>query len=110
MKRFYATLKRLLRKLTQDPSLEWDKCLPYVLWSYIGTVNWTTEFSSYHLLFGKPMGMPLDQMVRYWKGKESSNETDVVEFIQTFKANMKVLRDRRVKKLNRYSTMISWPK
>ena len=39
------------------------------------------------------MGIPFDQMVRYWKGKESSNETGVVEFIQTLKANMKVIRD-----------------
>ena len=37
--------------------------------------------------------MALDQIVRYWKGKESSNETDVVEFIQILKANMKVVRD-----------------
>ena len=85
VKRFNATLKRLLRKLTQDPSVEWDKCLPYVLWSYRGTVHWTTGFSPYHLLFGKPMGMPLDQMVRYWKGKESSNETDVVELFRPLK-------------------------
>ena len=37
--------------------------------------------------------MPLDQMVRYWKGKETNDETGVVDFIQTLKANMEVVRD-----------------
>ena len=93
VERFNSTLKRLLRKLTQDPKVEWDRCLPYVLWAYRGTVHKTTGFSPYHLLFGKEMRMPLDQMVRYWKGKETNDETGVVEFIQTLKANMEVVRD-----------------
>ena len=93
VERFNSTLKRLLRKLTQDPKVEWDRCLPYVLWAYRGTVHKTTGFSPYHLLFGKEMRMPLDQMVRYWKGKETNDETGVVEFIQTLKANMEAVRD-----------------
>ena len=36
---FNATLKRLLRKLTQNSEVEWDLCLPYVLWSYRGTIH-----------------------------------------------------------------------
>ena len=93
VERFNSTLKRLLRKLTQDPKVEWDRCLPHVLWAYRGTVHKTTGFSPYDLLFGKEMRMPLDQMVRYWKGKETNDETGVVEFIQTLKANMEVVRD-----------------
>ena len=93
VERFNSTLKRLLRKLTQDPKVEWHRFLPYVLWTYRGTVHKTTGFSPYHLLFGKEMRMPLEQMVRYWKGKETNDETGVVEFIQTLKANMEVVRD-----------------
>ena len=44
---FNATLKRLLRKLTQNSEVEWDLCLPYVLWSYCGTIPKTTGFSPY---------------------------------------------------------------
>ena len=65
VERFNATLKRLLRKLVNNPGAEWDECLPYVLWAYRGTVHKTTDFSPYHLLFGKEMRMPLDQLVRY---------------------------------------------
>ena len=42
VERFNATLKRLLRKLTQNSEVEWDLCLPYVLWSYRGTIHKTT--------------------------------------------------------------------
>ena len=65
-----TSMKRLLRKLTQNSEVEWDLCLPYVLWSYRGTIHKTTGFSPHQLLFGKQMRMPLDQIVRYWQGKE----------------------------------------
>ena len=93
VEQFNATLKQLLKKLTQSPGAQWDKCLPYILWAYRGTTHKTTGFSPYHLLFGRPMRMPLDQMVRYWQGKEERNESSTTEFIATLKANMKLLRD-----------------
>ena len=65
VEQFNATLKQLLKKLTQSPGAPWDKCLPYILWAYRGTKHKTTGFSPYHLLFGRLMRMPLDQMVRY---------------------------------------------
>ena len=50
---------------------------------YRGTVHKTTEFSPYQLLFVKHMRMPLDQMVRYWQGKEENDECSVSEYIAT---------------------------
>ena len=93
VERFNSTFKRLLRKLTQDPNAEWDKCLPYVLWAYRGTIHKTTGFSPYELLFSRDMKMPLDQMVRYWKGKGKENEIGVTEYIQTLRVNMQMIRD-----------------
>ena len=65
VERFNSTLKRLLRKLTQNTKVEWDKCLPFVLWAYRGTMHATTGFSPYQLLFGREMRMPLDELVRF---------------------------------------------
>ena len=93
VERFNATLKRLLQKLTQNSEVECDLCLPYVLWSYRGTIHKTTGFSPHQLLFGKPIRMPLDQMVRYWQGKEENDGSSVSEYIATLKANMQVVRD-----------------
>ena len=92
VERFNAALKRLLRKLTQNPKVKWDKCLPYVLWAYRGTVHKTTGFSPYQMSYGRPMRMPLDQMVRYWRGKEEQGQNTTVEFVETLKANMQVVR------------------
>ena len=93
VEQFNSTLKRMLRKLTQDPKAEWDKCLFYILWAYRGMIHKTTGFSPYELLFGREINMPLDQMVHYWKGKKKENESGVTEYIQTLRANMQMIRD-----------------
>lgn len=56
VEQFNSTLKRLLHKLTRESETEWDKCLPFVLWAYSGTVHSTTGFSLFQLLFGREMG------------------------------------------------------
>ena len=98
VERFNVTLKRLLRKLTQNPKVEWDECLPYVLWEYRGNVHKTTGFSPYQMLYGRPMRMPLDQMVRYWRGKKKQGQNTTIEFVETHKANMQVVRDSAYEK------------
>ena len=77
VERFNATLKQLLKKLTQSQGAQWDKCLPYILWAYRGITQKTTGFSPYHLLFGRPMRMPLDQ----WSGigRVKKREMSVVQ-------------------------------
>ena len=84
VERFNSTLKRLLRKLTQNSTVEWDKCLPFVLWAHRGTTHCNTGFSPYQLLFGQEMRMPLDELVRYWKGKEKDSTVDItnMEIVQ----------------------------
>ena len=37
------------------------------------------------------MRMPLDQMVRYWQGKEENDESSVSEYIATLRASMQVV-------------------
>ena len=89
VERFNATFKRLLRKLTKNPKVEWDECLPYVLWAYRGTVHQTTGFSPYQMLYGRPMRVPLDQMVRYWTGKEEQGQNTTIEFVETLRPTCK---------------------
>ena len=71
--------KRLLRKLVQNTKVEWDQCLPYVLWACRGTVHKTTGFTPHELVFGKKMRMPLDCMVCYWQGIEETDPSNVAE-------------------------------
>ena len=39
------------------------------------------------------MRLLLDQIVRYWRGKEEQGQNTTIEFVETFKANMQVVRD-----------------
>ena len=93
VERFNATLKRLLRKLVANPKVEWNECLPYVLWAYRGTIHKTTGFSPYQLIFGKEMRMPLDELVQYWKGKEEEDCSSVSEYIHSLRASMELVRE-----------------
>ena len=101
VERFNATLKWLLRKLVSDWKVEWDDCIPYVLWTYRGTTHKTTGFFLYHLLFGKTMRMPLDQLVRFWKGKEEDDSINVSEYVHMLRANMELVRDLAYEKEKR---------
>ena len=66
-------------KLIQSSEIESDKCLPFILWAYLGIPHKTTGSYLYHLLCGREMKIPLDQLVQYWKGKESEGEADSLE-------------------------------
>ena len=39
------------------------------------------------------MKMPIDQLVKYWKGKGVQCEVDVEEYIQTLRANVEIVSD-----------------
>ena len=79
---------------------EWDKCISYVLWAYRGTIHKSTSFSPYQLLFGKTMRMPLDQLVRFWKGKEEEDSSSASEYVQTLQANIELVQDLAYEKEN----------
>ena len=70
-----------------------------VLRAYRETVHKTTGFSPYHILYGTPMRMPIDQMVRYWRGKEEHGQNTTIEFVETLKANIQVVRDSYEKEI-----------
>ena len=53
----------------------------------------TTGFSLYQMLYSRPMRKPLDQTVRYWRGKEEQGQNTTIEFVETLKVNMQVVRD-----------------
>ena len=45
------------------------------------------------MLYGRPVRMPLDPMVRCWRAKEEQGQNTTIEFEETLKANMQVVRD-----------------
>ena len=67
------------------------------------------------MLYGTPVRMSLDQMVRDWRGMEEQGQNTTIEFVQTLKANIQVVRDlamktklRRKKARNSTTTGSRW--
>ena len=58
-----------------------------------GTINKSTGYSPFQLLFGKAMKMTLDQLVRFWKGKEGEDASSTSEYVKTLRANIELVRD-----------------
>ena len=76
-----------------NPDVEWDNCIPYILWAYRGTIHKSTGYFHYQLLFGKTIRMPLNQLVRYLKGKEGEDARSTSECVQTLRANIELVLD-----------------
>ena len=93
VERFNSTLKCLLRKLTQKGTMEWDKCLPFILWAYRGSIHKSTGYSPYELMFGWTMRTPLDELVEMWSWKNKDEEHDVVEYLHLRRERMSVVRE-----------------
>ena len=92
VERFNATMKRLLKKLTQKSIKEWDKCLPFVLWAYRGTVHSTTGYSPFELLFGRTMKTPIDELAKYWKEKQGEKDIEVVEYLRDLGDKLEIVQ------------------
>ena len=52
VKRLNSTLKSMLRKTMTNEGKDWDKALPYVLFTYREVPQSTTGFSPFELLYG----------------------------------------------------------
>ena len=84
VERFNGTIKHFLRKLVSNPDVEWDNCIPYVLWAYRGTIHKSTGYSQFQLLFGKTMN---------WNRKEGEDANSTPEYVKTLRANTELVRD-----------------
>ena len=93
VERFNSTLKCLLRTPTQKGTMEWDKCLPFILWAYRGSIHKSTDNSPYELMFGQTMRTPLDELVKMWSGKNEDEEHDVVEYLHLLHERVSVVRE-----------------
>ena len=61
--RFNRTLFDLLRTLTDKQKRQWPRVLPQLLFAYNTTVNSTTGYSPYELLFGRRPHLPVDALL-----------------------------------------------
>ena len=91
--RFNATMKHLLRKLTQKNTVDWDQCISYLLRAYRGMTHKSTGYSPFELLYGRPMRTPLDELFELWTVKDEESRREVIEYLCLLREKMALVRD-----------------
>ena len=92
VERFNQTLKLMLRKTAVKEGLDWDKMLPYVLFTYREVPQTSTGFSPFELLYGYQVRGPLDVLKESWQSGEKSDES-VISHVLTVRENLEKMRE-----------------
>ena len=64
----------MLCRFTDEEGKEWDKTIPYILFTYREVPQATSGFSPFELLFGHDVRGPLDALREQWESAEKSDE------------------------------------
>ena len=64
VERFNRTLEAMLAMVVQANQRDWDVHLPKVLFAYRTAVHESTQFTPYHLVFGRSPMLPVDVMLQ----------------------------------------------
>ena len=89
---WHKSLKNMIRSLIADhPHLQWDDCLPYILWAYRETPNASTGFSPYELQFGRCPSTLLSLIYDKWTDTDpNSHSQNVIDYMMTLKDKLSV--------------------
>ncbi|KAG1930770.1 thy-1 membrane glycoprotein [Pimephales promelas] len=63
IERFNRTLLSMLSLFVDENQMNWDRLLPYVMMAYRSSVQASTGFTPYKVLFGQEMVLPVDIML-----------------------------------------------
>ena len=83
VERFNQTLKSMLRKAATNEGKDWDKLVPYLLFTYREVPQASTGFSPFELLYGRDVHGPLDILKESWEASKKSNESVVSYVLST---------------------------
>ncbi|KAG5276770.1 hypothetical protein AALO_G00109540 [Alosa alosa] len=81
VERFNQTLKSMLRKFVAENGKDWDRWLPYLLFTYREVPQASTGFSPFELLFGWPVRGPLDVLKEAWEGPQTTETQSVLAHV-----------------------------
>ena len=75
VERFNGTLKSMLRKMCEERPKDWDRYVNPLLFAYRESVQESTGFSPFELLFGRVVRGPLGILRELWTGDVDEPET-----------------------------------
>ena len=98
--RFNRTVCNMLRSLSKEAKKDWKSYLPKIAFAYNSTINKTTKFSPFKLMFGREGRLPIDFM---FEGadrvelKRQSHEQFVQDWGQTMEEACRVAKENMEK-------------
>lgn len=81
VERFNQTLKRMLQKFVADTGQDWDKLLPFLLFTYQEVPQAFTGFSPFEQLYGWDVQRPLDLLQKSWEAPGTGTSDCVVQYV-----------------------------
>ena len=74
---FNQTPKTMLCKTATTEGKDWDKLIPYLLFTYREVPQACMGFSPFELLYGRNLRGPLDMLRELWEASKQSDESIV---------------------------------
>ncbi|KAL0152831.1 hypothetical protein M9458_051871 [Cirrhinus mrigala] len=96
VERFNQTLKNILRKFVADTGRDWDKWLPFVLFTYREVPQASMGFPPFKLLYGWQAQGPLDLLKRSWEETPASKmeEKGIVQYVLEMRDHLERYREQ----------------
>ena len=107
VERFKGTLKSMLRKLCEEKPRQWDRYIPALLFAYRETVQESTGFSPFQVLYGRQVRGPLSILKQLWTkeledGKVKTTYQYVVDLRERLEETIQLVQDELEKSSKRY--------
>ncbi|XP_063841016.1 uncharacterized protein LOC135089382 [Scylla paramamosain] len=107
VERFHQTLKNTLRMYCEEMSVQWDEAWPLALFALRDSVQESTGFSPFELVYGHEVNGPLRMVKEKWLGVEEPHT--VVKYVSDFKDRLMRAREIARENLkNSQSEMKGW--
>ena len=86
VERFNRTVEAMLAKVVKENQKDWDSHIPSVLLAYRTAIHESTNFTPFHLTFGRSPNLPLDLML----GRITDNQVmGYPQFVQKLQQTLK---------------------
>ena len=88
VERFNGTLKMILKRLCAECPKQWDRYLPAVLFAYRSSIQESSGFSPFELVFGRKVRGPMEILRAYWGKDEKEEVKNVYKYVMDLKQRL----------------------